>query len=161
MRASAQFLQDFKAEADPQLRVELLRIAGALPGEACWTLVESGLHDENPGVQIQACRLAAKARVPQAIALLANLAQEAPDQDLRQAAIKALGQYKDPAAAQALARVLHDRDPAIQYLAVRSLRQSTGQDFGYDVEKWLAYLEGQVPNSQSGSAIATRPAQEF
>ena len=158
---SSELLQTLKTEEDPQLRVELLRIAGSLPNEASWPLVECGLRDENPDVEIQACRLAAKARAPQAIGPLATLAQDAPNQDVPQAAIKALGKFSDPAAAQALGRVLHDRDPAIQYLAVRSLRETTGQDFGFDVEKWLAFLEGQVPHSQAGSAIATRPSQEF
>lgn len=159
--ASSQLLQAFKSEDDPQMRVELLRIAGALPAEACWPLVETGLQDADPNVQIEACRLAAKSKATQTIDRLADLAQGATDQDVRQAAIKALGQFRDPAAAAVLGKVLHDRNPAIQYLAIRSLRDTTGQDFGYDIAKWQAYLEGQHPSSQTSEAIATRNSRQF
>jgi hypothetical protein len=159
--ASSQLLQAFKSEDDPQMRVELLRMAGALPPEACWPLAEVGLQDTDPNVQIEACRLAAKSKATQTIDRLAGLAQGATDQDVRQAAIKALGQFKDPAVAAVLGKVLQDRNPAIQYLAIRSLRENTGQDFGYDIAKWQAYLDGQHSSSRASGVIATRNSRQF
>lgn len=159
--ASTQLLQAFKNEEDPQMRVELLRVASALPAEACWSLAEIGLQDKDPNVQIEACRLAAKSKATKTIEQLAGLAQEATDQDVRQAAIKALGQFQDPTATAVLGNLLQDRNPAIQYLAIRSLRETTGQDFGYDIAKWQAYLNGQDPSSQSSGVIATRNSRQF
>lgn len=150
----------FPGEDDPQLRGELVRLAGSLPPEAAWPIVELGLRDESPDVLIQACRVVAKAKMDQAVGLLAELAEGATDEDVRQAAIKALGQFKDPIATQALGKALQDRDPAIQYLAIRSLRAITGQDFGYDVAQWLAFLEGRQTASQPTQAMANRPTQQ-
>ncbi|HOA52419.1 MAG TPA: HEAT repeat domain-containing protein [Thermogutta sp.] len=157
--ATARLQEAFQGEDDPQLRAELVRLAGSLPPEAAWPIVELGLRDENPDVQVQACRMVAKAKMAQAVGSLAKLAEESSNQDVRQAAIKALGQFKDPVAIQALAKALRDRDPAIQYLAIHSLRTVTGQDFGYDVAQWLAFLEGRQNPPQPTRAMATRPTQ--
>ncbi|MGB4728786.1 MAG: HEAT repeat domain-containing protein [Thermogutta sp.] len=156
---AARLQEAFQSEDDPQPRAELVRLAGLLPPEAAWPIVELGLRDENPDVQVQACRMVAKAKMAQAVGSLAKLAEESSNQDVRQAAIKALGQFKDPVAIQALAKALRDRDPAIQYLAIHSLRTVTGQDFGYDVAQWLAFLEGRQNPPQPTRAMATRPTQ--
>ncbi len=157
---AARLQEAFQDEDDPQLRAELVRLAGSLPPEAAWPIVELGLRDENPDVQIQACRVVAKAKMDQAVAILAELAGGATDQDVRQAAIKALGQFKDPIATQALGKALQDRDPAMQYLAIRSLRAITGRNFGYDVAQWLAFLEGRQTASQPTPSMANRPTHQ-
>lgn len=160
-RVSAQLLEALKSEGDPQLRVELLRIASAMPAETCLPLVELGLQDHDPEVQNQACRLAAIVGAPSLIGQLAGLARSATNQDVRQAAIKALGRFKDSAATVALGTLLQDRDPAVQYLAIRSLRENTGRDFGYDVAKWQAFVEELHPALQTWEMVAERERRQF
>lgn len=160
-RVSAQLLEALRNEDDPQLRVELLRIAAAMPVEACLPLVELGLQDHDPEVQIQACRLAATVGAPSLINQLASLARSATNQDVRQAAIKALGRFKDPASTVALGMLLQDRDPAVQYLAIRSLRECTGRDFGYDVAKWQAFVQELHSASQTSEMVAERERRQF
>ncbi|MGQ9505205.1 MAG: HEAT repeat domain-containing protein [Thermogutta sp.] len=160
-RVWAQLVEALKSEDDPQLRVELLRIAARMPGEACLPLVELGLQDHNPEVQIQACRLAATVGAPSLINQLAGLARSATNQDVRQAAIKALGPFKDPAATMALGAVLQDRDPAVQYLAIRSLREKTGRDFGYDIAKWQAFVQELQSASRTSEMVAERERRQF
>ena len=53
----------------------------------------------------------------------------------------ALGQSHDQIAVIALGGALEDKDPAMQYRAVMSLRQVTGQGLGNDVNKWREYAK--------------------
>ncbi len=67
------------------------------------------------------------------------------DADVRLAAARALGQTGDAGAVPALGTALEDRDPAMQYRAVSSLRQVAPQDQGNDVDRWRAYIKGEPP----------------
>jgi hypothetical protein len=51
---------------------------------------------------------------------------------------------------------LDDPDPAMQYRAVMSLRQVTGQNFGNDVARWKAYVKGEPPPASKPVSIANR-----
>ena len=63
------------------------------------------------------------------------------DLDVRLAAAEALGEIRDPASVPALGVALQDRDPAMQYQAVCSLRQVAPTDLGNDVERWRQYVK--------------------
>jgi len=63
------------------------------------------------------------------------------EHDVRMAAARALGQSHEQVAVMALGNALDDKDPAMQYRAVISLRQITGQDLGNDVNKWREYVK--------------------
>jgi HEAT repeat protein len=73
------------------------------------------------------------------------------DQDVRLAATEGLGGIKTPDSIQALSIALEDQDPALQFVAVESLKSVSGQDFGGDVRAWRQYATGQDP------AIQERP----
>ena len=67
------------------------------------------------------------------------------DVDVRLAAADALGKIKSPEAVKALAVALDDRDPALQYAGVQSLKTITGRDLGPDVQAWKQVAAGENP----------------
>ena len=76
--------------------------------------------------------------------------------DVRMAATKALGKMKSPEAIQGLAVALEDRDPAMQYVAVESMKTVTGKDYGPNVEAWRQVATGGTPPPEHVPSIAER-----
>jgi hypothetical protein len=60
----------------------------------------------------------------------------------------------------ALGSALEDRDPALQYLAMESLKQVSGRDYGQDSRLWKQYVQGQTPVREEKS-IAQRVRDIF
>ena len=82
--------------------------------------------------------------------------------DVRIAATTALGRFQGPQAIQALGEALDDSDPAIQYLAMESLRQSTGEKLGNDVRQWKQLVQGTLANpSDAPTSVADRDSSSF
>ena len=71
-------------------------------------------------------------------------------------AAKALGGMKSPEAIQALTVALEDRDPAMQYVGVQSMKSITGKDYGPSVEAWRHVAAGQTPPPPQTPSIAER-----
>ena len=55
------------------------------------------------------------------------------------------GRDEQPRRRAALGEALADSDPAMQYRAVLSLKQTTGKDLGNSVERWQQYVKGEQP----------------
>ncbi len=68
--------------------------------------------------------------------ILAETLSGDTDMDVRQAAAKALASSHDKEAVAALGAALEDANPAMQYVAVASLKNVTGKDLGNDVNAW-------------------------
>ena len=160
-KAAPQLEEAFFAEDDPQLRAELLRLMGQLNVPPSETLVERAKSDDEPSVRLQLCHLLAKSPAGSATQVLADLALNDTNQDVRQAAIKALGRLRDPHASEVLAKLLRNRDPAIQYLAVQSLKQTTGKDFGMDLKQWEAYVYGNSQADDGQPALAEKTSPRY
>ena len=73
------------------------------------------------------------------------------DADVKLAAAQALGKINSPESIQALAVALDDRDPAMQYVGVQSLKSITGKDYGPDVQAWRQVAAGGTPPSASSA----------
>jgi HEAT repeat protein len=87
---------------------------------------------------------------------LAGALRSEKDVDVRLAAAEALGNIKSPEAIQALVVALDDRDPALQYVGVQSMKSITGEDYGPDVQAWRAVAAGGTPPSPQTPSIAER-----
>ena len=85
--------------------------------------------------------------------------------DVRLAATRELGRFEGNQAIYALGQSLEDADPAIQYLAMQSLRKTTGKNLGNDVRQWKQLVNSTTaagvsdPEIDSSETVAGRPDQ--
>jgi HEAT repeat protein len=78
---------------------------------------------------------------------------------VRLAATEALGKIKSPDSVKALAAALEDRDPALQYVGVQSMKSVTGKDYGPDVQAWRQVASGGTPPPEHQPSMAERLQQ--
>jgi HEAT repeat protein len=153
---------EIQREPDPLIRTEIIRTLGELPSPAADAILRVAVNDPGNDVRWAACEAWAKRGNAEAAAVLAGALNSDIDHDVRIAAARALGQTHDPRAITALGGVLDDKDPAMQYIAVLSLRQITGQDLGTDVNKWREYLQsGKLRPAPSAAETASRWLHPF
>jgi HEAT repeat protein len=151
-RVVGQLVTAIRSETDPLIRVEIIRTLGDYPDPVADSVLKAALNDPDADVRIAACEAWGKRGDAQAAALLAPLLTTDVNQDVRLAAARALGKNKDPQAIAALGDALSDSDPAMQYRAVLSLKEITGQDLGNNVDRWRQYVkEGHTQPAQSAS----------
>ncbi len=134
-------------EEDPLIRTEIVYALSNYPIPETDTVLRAALQDPNEDVRVAACEAWGKRGTPEAAAMLGGALGGDLSKDVRLAAARALGETKDRTAVAALGAALDDRDPAMQYRAVLSLKKITGENFGNDVDRWRQYV-------QSGSAPA-------
>ena len=144
------------------LRLHAVRLLGQLNHPAAAeALKQAGTH---PDSFIRIAAIDGWRAMPAELAVgpLQEIVGSDTDADVRLEATKALGQFRDPAASQALSLALTDSNPAIQLRATESLSQITGQDFGPNVSAWQSFLQNQQgqrfadSGSSNGSDTKTR-----
>lgn len=160
-QVAAELVESIRTEEDPLIRAEIVRALGAYPGPAADAVLRAALSDPDAEVRVAACEIWGDRGDAEATALLAEVLDRDADVDVRLAAAAALGESENPAAAAALGLALEDRDPAMQYRAVLSLRRLTGKNFGNDVNRWRQYVAGRLPEPASPPSIAERLRQVF
>ena len=138
---SQQLAADIKHESDPLIRAQIVRTLGEYPGLVSDTVLGKAVSDPDNDVRIAACESWGKRGTAAAATVLAGVLNGDVDHDVRLAAARSLGQSHEQIAVIALGGALEDKDPAMQYRAVTSLRQVTGQDLGNDVNKWREYAK--------------------
>lgn len=150
-------------DPSPDMRHLALRAAESIEGAAALELVEGRLDDDSLKVRMAACDILGKRPEPEAATVLARVAGESTNLDIRQAALRALGGHGGPVAKDSLKLALQDRDPAIRLAAMQSLQQVTGQtDLGTsDPQAWVAYLEGQTDTAGSSRSLGQRMRDLF
>ena len=143
------------SEQNPVIRSEMTGVLGeiGLPQAAPGLYV--AVKDTDKDVRIAACQ--AWGRIGQAsVPVLAELIDLESDVDVRLAAIRELGKFQDPVAVAALGKSLDDNDPAVQHLAVQSLKASTGRDLGDSVPAWRDFVQGREPQLPPSPSIVER-----
>jgi len=158
-----QLARQIQVEPDPLVRLAVIHAIAEFKTPMAQMVLESGLADQDEMVRVACCeeiaeRAAAGVSDPSynAVPSLAKALREDKDQNVRLAAAKALGSMKSPDAIQSLTVALDDRDPAMQYAGVRSMKQITGKDYGPKVEAWRQVAAGQTPPPESAPSIAER-----
>lgn len=142
---AAQLDELFRDEPSPVLRAAIVRTTGVLRAAASPTTLRAALADGEASVRIAACHGWADLGGPMAIEALSGAVGGDTDLDVRLAATRALGQFEDRTAVQALGLALDDGDPALQLRAVESLRLVSGRDYGNDVVAWREFVRGGDP----------------
>jgi len=160
-RLSGELAAAFAEEADPLIRGEIVRALGEYPTAAAAGALRTALKDSDADVRIAACEAWGRRAGAEATTLLGEVLSSDVDIDVRLAAARALGRTGDAAAVAALGEALEDHDPAMQYRAVASLRQITGEDLGNDVNRWRLYVKGETPTPSPPVSLAERLRRLF
>ncbi len=148
-------------DPSPEMRRLAVRAARKLDSASALPMIEKGLDDESMKVRMEACRsLGSRSGEEEARLLAATVGTES-NVDVKQAAIKALGNHKSQIAVDSLQIALSDRNPATRSLAVDSLRGSTGKNYGDDPKVWIAALEGKQVVEESPVRFADRVRSFF
>jgi HEAT repeat protein len=156
-RICEQLAQQIRSEPDPIVRRAIQETIGEFNTPLASAVILAGLNDDDRDVRVTCCRLLAKRNDPAAVGPLSQIVATDADLDVRLAAVDALGEMKTPAAIQGLAAALKDRDPALQFAGVQSMKKASGEDLGNDVEAWRQYAARSTGAAQPNSAIAAQP----
>lgn len=160
-RLAAQLAEMYAQERDPLIRGQILQSAGYLAGPNTLALLRQGLKDADSDVRVLACQSLGRLGGPEAAAALAEALGSDTDPDVRLAAVKALGETGEPSAIPALGMALNERDPAMQYQAVASLRRVAPVDYGNDVPRWRQYVQGEPVAPEPPFSLVERVRQWF
>ncbi len=158
---ASELAAQYQRETDPTIRAAMVRAMAACSGPASAAALREAAKDSDADVRIAVCKALGRQKQPEATVVLRELYAGDVDLDVRLAAGRALGQTRDPAAMATLAIGLEDRDPAVQYRTVQSLRQIAPQDLGDDVERWRQYLRGQPPPPAKTPSLVERLGRLF
>jgi HEAT repeat protein len=158
-----QLARQIQIEPDPLVRESIVRAISEFNTPMAQQVLEAGLADQDEIVRVACCeeigeRAAAGVEGigPNSVAALASALRSDQDLDIRLAATEALGNIKSPEAIKALAAALDDRDPALQYVGVQSMKSITGKDYGPDVQTWRQVAAGQTPAEPAPPSVAER-----
>lgn len=142
---AGQLARQIQVEPDPLVRATIVDTLAAFNTPLASQVMVAGLNDTDPIVRRKCCHGLGERADTAAIEPLARTLREDETMDVRVAATKALGKIQSPEALKALTAALEDRDPALQFAAVQSVKQLSGQDFGGDVRAYLQYAQGENP----------------
>ncbi len=148
--------RQIQIETDPLVRKAIVRSISEFRTPMTQQVLEAGLADEDAAVRLACCKALAVHGGPPSIAPLAQTLQSDKDLDVRMAAAEALGQFKTPESMQALTVALDDRDPALQYMGVQSMKSISGKDYGGDIQAWRQVAAGQTPPAPKPPSLAQR-----
>jgi len=150
-----QLARQIQIEPDPLVREAIVRAAAQFRTPLALEIVKAGLGDSSREVRVACCQALAERAEPATVPNLAKTLREDHDMDVRLAAAEALGKIDSPESMAALVVALDDRDPAMQYVGVQSMKSLTGKDYGGDVAVWRQIATGGPPPERTPS-IAER-----
>ena len=151
-----QLARQMQIEPDPLVRQSVVKAIAEFRTPMTQQVLEAGLADEDVAVRVACCRALGRRADAISVAPLANSLRTDEDIDVRLAAAEALGNTKSPQAVQALIVALDDRDPALQYAGVQSMKAITGEDYGPDVQVWRHVASGGTPPPRETPSLAER-----
>jgi hypothetical protein len=152
-----QLARQIQIEPDPLVREAIVQTIAAFRTPLAQQVLQAGLHDNDVGVRVACCQLLGERGDPAAVESLAAVLKADDSKDVRLAAAEALGGIRSPNAVRALSVALEDRDPALQFVGIKSAQSISGQDFGGDVEAWRQFARGDSPQvRQEPTSLAER-----
>lgn len=151
----------YRQEDDPLIRAEIVRTLAKFQAESAVAVLRTAVNDANGDVRIAACKAWGNRRDDEAVTQLSRVLGSDTDVDVRLAAAEALGETGQARAISALGQALDDRDPAMQYRAVASLKKVSDQDLGDDVDRWRQYVKGELPGPEKPVSVVERFRRMF
>lgn len=153
--------RDIKEEADPMLRAEIIRSLGKIDSPTSLIVLEAAMKDSSDRVRMLACEAWGRIGGEKGVGVLEVAVETDESVDVRLAATRALGQTRHQGAIAILGRGLNDRDPAIQYRSMQSLKEVTGENFGDNVGHWQEYIATGRPPEGASVSLAERVQGAF
>jgi HEAT repeat protein len=141
-----QLARQIQVEPDPLVRVTIVDTLSEFKTPLASQVLEAGLSDEDMQVRRHCCLALGRRKDPAAVPVLAKTINTEQKLEVRVAAVNALGEINSPDAYAALAVAMEDRDPAMQFAGVNSMKAISGKDLGGDVSAWLQFARGENPN---------------
>lgn len=132
-------------EPNEVIRVQMVRTLGRLQDPSAEAGLKSALFDPEADVRRAAVVALGTLKSPEAAQLLGDALIRDRDYDVRLAAATALGELGTKEANEALVPALDDRDPAMRFAAIESLRKSSAVDYRGDTAKWREFAQGGNP----------------
>jgi len=112
-----------------------------LRGPDTYSLLVKTLQDRHWIVRWDGADALGKLEDGRAVEPLAQTARRDVNEDVRRAAVKALGQLGEEAALAPLVRALKDANISVAYAASRSLASISGQSLGFAPGQWRQWFE--------------------
>lgn len=157
---ATELARKIQTERDPLVRAQIIRTIEIYPTRLTSAVLHAATNDPEPAVRIACADAWGKRSTDEAVEHLSELFLKDESIDVRIAATKGMGTTKNQTAIAKLAPALEDKDPALQLVAVESLRSLTGVDLGYDVNKWREYLKT-PPAERPQQGLADKLRQLF
>lgn len=154
-----QLARQVQVEPDPLVRQAVIQAIAEYRTPMAQQVLEAGLNDDAAAVRIACCRALGKRAEAVSVNSLASVVRSDKDIDVRLAATEALGKIRSPETVKAIAPALDDRDPALQYVGVQSLKAVLGKDYGPDVQVWRQIAAGGAPPPAATPTMAERLKQ--
>lgn len=146
--AVAKLANDFEREHDGWVRREILRALSAYPQPAAGAVLVRALSDPEVETRRVACAGLGARGDDIAVRELARVLGSDTNEDVRLAAVEALGATGQQAALSPLVEALAEADPAMQAQAQQALATASGRDYGGNLEAWREYAQ----NGKTGAA---------
>ena len=160
-RVAQQLTQTLSQDPCPPYRSEIVKTLALCPAPAATEGLRLAIQDKDASVRTVACRAWGQREEQEALQVLAQAATADPDHDVRMTAVRELGKFKDQQAVRALGQALEENDPALQHLAVESLRSVTGKDFGDSVPAWRQFVRGEQVKPGEPPSLAEKLRRLF
>jgi HEAT repeat protein len=151
---AAEMAKQIQNETDCNVRMAIVSMLGKLDTPSANAVLYAGLKDPEADVRVACCKAWGKRPSPEATRILAETLSGDTEHDVRMAAAKALATAGDKEAVTALGTALEDSDPAMQYVAVASLKNVTGKNLGNDVNAWRELAKRPDPPLREKSLAA-------
>ena len=160
MQSATTLIEKVRAEDDPVIKEELVLALAYFQSPASIEGLRMAMQDSRPRIRKAACQSLGSLNSRESMRMLADVIQSDSNLDVRHEATRILGKSENPDAIPALSIALNDPDPALQYLAVQSLRQVHGKDLGNNMAVWRDFTRRYSENG-STEMIASAPEEDF
>jgi len=161
---SHQLADELAESKNPLVKIELVRTVGALKTQIADDTLRSAAKDDNANVRVALCETLSHRGDAR---LLAEILASDGDDQVRLAAARGLGSIDNPDAEtqrfirQSLSVALEDPSPALQHRGMLSLKNTTGQDYGGDLEAWRRFARGDQTPTPTTPSLAERINEIF
>ncbi len=160
-RWAQQLSQLMSDDSNLVLRASIVRTLGKLETATATSALRLAVSDPEADVRIAACEAWRDQGTTESVEMLGRLLESDTDFDVRLAATRCLGRFRDPTAVQALAVAIDDSDPAMQYRAIQSLKNASGRNYGNNVPAWRDFVHGGNPTEESSGGVALKFGEWF